>query len=160
MNEEEFYKVMLNLLMDENKRKLILKGYLDYSDNILFINEKDFENMKKVMKKLHALGIRFYLDDFGTGYSNFERILELPIDMIKFDRSLLLLASKNMESRYMVGSFAEIFKRAHYQVVVEGIESDEDEQICREMKIGYLQGFKYSKPIPMEKLSEFLDKNK
>lgn len=118
-------------------------------------NEKDFEKMKKVMNELHGLGIKFYLDDFGTGYSNFERIIDLPIDVIKFDRSLTLLAGKNLESRYLVGSFSEIFKKSEYQVLFEGIENAEDERICQEMQAHYLQGYKYSSPIPMERLSEF-----
>lgn len=119
-------------------------------------NETDFEKMKKVMNELHGLGMKFYLDDFGTGYSNFERIIDLPIDVIKFDRSLTLLAGKNLESRYLVGSFSEIFKKSEYQVLFEGVENAEDERICQDMQAHFLQGYKYSKPIPMEQLTEFL----
>ncbi len=164
----EVERISINISVQELRDKnfcddmigIINKNGVDYSKIAIELteskNEKDFENMKKVIQKFHALGIKFYLDDFGTGYSNFERILELPIDMIKFDRSLLLLAAKNAESRYMVGSFADIFRRSNYQVLFEGIESDEEEQICRDMSIVYLQGFKYSKPIPMDKLVDFL----
>ncbi|MBQ6786350.1 MAG: EAL domain-containing protein [Lachnospiraceae bacterium] len=167
----EVERISINISVQELRDKnfcddmigIINKNGVDYHKIAIELteskNEKDFENMKKVIQKLHALGIRFYLDDFGTGYSNFERILELPIDMIKFDRSLLLLATKNAESRYMVGSFADIFRRSDYQVLFEGIESDEEEQICRDMSIVYLQGFKYSKPIPMDKLVDFLTTN-
>ena len=121
-------------------------------------NERDFENMKNVMDKLRSHGMKFYLDDFGTGYSNFERIIGLPIDTIKFDRSLTLLAGKDEESKYMVGSFSDIFKKSHYQVLFEGIEDEEDEQRCQEMQANYLQGFKYSKPIPIEQLEDFVPK--
>ena len=55
-------------------------------------NEKDFNMVKAIMEKLQGLGIKFYLDDFGTGYSNFARIIGLPIDIIKFDRSLTIAA--------------------------------------------------------------------
>ena len=121
-------------------------------------NEKDFLVMKKVMERLQALGIKFYLDDFGTGYSNFERLIGLPIDIIKFDRSLTILASKNDESQFMVGSFSEIFKKADYQILFEGVEDEHDEQQCIHMNAQYLQGYKYSKPIPMEQLNNFLEK--
>lgn len=121
-------------------------------------NESDFNMVKGIMEKLQGLGIKFYLDDFGTGYSNMERIIGLPIDIIKFDRSLTILASKNEESRFMVGSFSEIFKKADYQVLFEGVEDERDEMQCIDMKAMYLQGYKYSKPIPMEQLAEFLDK--
>lgn len=121
-------------------------------------NEKDFLMMKKVLENLHKHGIKFYLDDFGTGYSNFERIIELPVDTIKFDRSLTILASKNEESRFMVGSFSEIFKRANYQILFEGVEDEKDESQCIDMKAQYLQGYRYSRPIPIAELRNFLEK--
>lgn len=121
-------------------------------------NEKDFVTMKKVITRLSELGIKFYLDDFGTGYSNFERLIGLPIDIIKFDRSLTILSSKNEESQFMVGSFSEIFKKAEYQILFEGVENETDEMRCIDMNAQYLQGYKYSKPIPIDQLKEFLDK--
>ncbi|MBQ2900520.1 MAG: EAL domain-containing protein [Agathobacter sp.] len=121
-------------------------------------NEKDFLSMKRVIDRLQVLGIKFYLDDFGTGYSNFERLIGLPIDIIKFDRSLTILASKNDESKFMVGSFSEIFKKADYQILFEGVEDEHDETQCINMNAQYLQGYKYSKPIPIENLKTFLEK--
>lgn len=121
-------------------------------------NEKDFENVKRIMTKLHGLGIKFYLDDFGTGYSNFARIISLPIDIIKFDRSLTILAGNDAESEFMVGSFSEIFKKSNYQILFEGVEDERDELQCKAMNALYLQGYKYSKPIPMEQLTDFLEK--
>lgn len=119
-------------------------------------NEKDFLMVKSVMERLQSLGIKFYLDDFGTGYSNFERLIGLPIDIIKFDRSLTILASKNDESQFMVGSFSEIFKKADYQILFEGVEDEHDEKQCIDMNAQYLQGYKYSKPIPIDQLKDFL----
>lgn len=121
-------------------------------------NEKDFKSVKRIMRELQGIGIKFYLDDFGTGYSNFERIIGLPIDIIKFDRSLTILASKNDESRFMVGSFSEIFKKVDYQILFEGVEDEKDETQCIDMDAMYLQGYKYSKPIPIEQLEGFLEK--
>ena len=121
-------------------------------------NEKDFLMMKSTINRLQGLGIKLYLDDFGTGYSNFERLIGLPIDIIKFDRSLTVLAGKDDESKFMVGSFSEIFKKADYQILFEGVEDEKDEKQCIKMNAQYLQGYKYSKPIPMEQLENFLEK--
>lgn len=121
-------------------------------------NEREFENVKNIITSLQGLGIKFYLDDFGTGYSNFERLIGLPIDVIKFDRSLTILAGKNENARYMVGSFSDIFQKSNYQVLFEGVEDERDENQCRNMNALYLQGFKYSRPIPIEELSGFLKK--
>lgn len=123
-------------------------------------NEQDFEMVKTIMTELQTSGIKFYLDDFGTGYSNFERIIGLPIDIIKFDRSLTILAGKDEGSRYMVGSFSDIFKKSNYQILFEGVENDADEQQCRRMNAQYLQGYKYSRPIPMEQLEAFVEKKR
>lgn len=121
-------------------------------------NEKDFLMMKDVIEQLQEKDIKFYLDDFGTGYSNFERIIGLPIDIIKFDRSLTILASKDDQSKYMVGSFSDIFKKADYQILFEGVEDEHDEEQCIDMNAQYLQGYKYSRPIPIEQLKNFLKK--
>lgn len=121
-------------------------------------NERDFLMMKEVIEQLQKKNIKFYLDDFGTGYSNFERIIGLPIDIVKFDRSLTILASKNDQSKYMVGSFSDIFKNADYQILFEGVEDEHDEEQCIDMNAQYLQGYRYSKPIPMQKLKDFLKK--
>ena len=80
----------------------------------------------------------------------------LPIDIIKFDRSLTELAGRDDSSRYMVGSFSDIFGKSNYQVLFEGVEDETDESVCKDMQAMYLQGYHYSKPIPIEKLTDFL----
>ena len=69
------------------------------------------------------------------------------------------MAGKNDESRFMLGSFSEIFKKADYQILFEGVEDERDESQCIDMDAMYLQGYKYSKPIPIEQLENFLGKN-
>ena len=96
------------------------------------------------------------LDDFGTGYSNFERIMEIPFDIIKFDRSMLMESHRSTSSQYMVKTFANMFNDLRYAVLFEGVENDSDEDRCIMMKAQYLQGYKYSKPIPIEELRRFL----
>lgn len=139
--------------------KIIESHNIDISRIAIEVTEsrslKDFNIAKERINKLKDRGIKIYLDDFGTGYSNFERIMELPIDIIKFDRSLVLLANDNTESRYMVSNFADIFSNLGYEILFEGIETKDDEEMCKEMKAKYLQGYKYSKPIPIEQLSRF-----
>ena len=97
------------------------------------------------------------MDDFGTGYSNFDRILELPIDIIKFDKSLLTLSDTSKKCNYMVVNFSDIFKKIGYLTLFEGVETKDEEGFCFKMQADYLQGYLYSKPIPIEKLNEFLE---
>lgn len=119
-------------------------------------SDADFQMLKEKVQALQTLGIKFYLDDFGTGYSNFERIMEIPFDIIKFDRSMLIEFSKDESSRYMVSTFAAMFHKLKYSVLFEGVENETDEQNCIEMNASYLQGYKYSRPIPINELRRFL----
>ena len=116
----------------------------------------NFEEIKPYILSFHELGMRLYLDDFGTGYSNFERIMELPFHIIKFDRSMTLETHKSESNRYMVKTFSEMFRSLRYDVLFEGVEDATDENNCIEMKASYLQGYKYSKPIPIEQLKNFM----
>jgi len=119
-------------------------------------NDEDFELVKSRIEELKKYGIKFYLDDFGTGYSNFDRIMELPFDIIKFDRSLVIESAKDESSAYMVNTFAGMFKNLKYRVLYEGIEDTHDENRCIKMHAEFLQGYKYSRPIKMEELDRFL----
>ena len=120
--------------------------------------ESDFLVIKSRIDELKEHGIKFYLDDFGTGYSNMERIMELPFDIIKFDRSLVLASGSDNRSEKMVGSLANMFKDLDYSVLYEGVENDSDEEMCINMAASYLQGYKYSKPIPIIDLKNFFSK--
>ncbi|MBR1860833.1 MAG: EAL domain-containing protein [Lachnospiraceae bacterium] len=121
-------------------------------------NEKDFELIKTRIEELKESGIKFYLDDFGTGYSNFERIMELPFDIVKFDRSLVIASGIDDRSKTMVSNLARMFKDVNYSVLYEGVEDENDESRCIDMEAKYLQGYKYSKPIPIERLTEYFEK--
>lgn len=121
-------------------------------------NESDFLIIQKKMNYLKEFGIKFYLDDFGTGYSNYERIFELPFDIIKFDRSLVLACSNNEKSGKMVENIANMFYETQYAVLYEGVETDKDVAICEQMHALYLQGFHYSKPLPIEEMTQFFQR--
>ena len=141
-------------------KSIIESNNIDYGKIAVEITESrsdaDFNLVKQRVIQLQDLGIKFYLDDFGTGYSNFERIMEIPFDIIKFDRSLLIESLKNTSSQYMVRTFANMFHDLKYSILFEGVENENDENRCKLMMAQYLQGYKYSKPIPIEELRKFL----
>ncbi|MER2150338.1 MAG: EAL domain-containing protein, partial [Candidatus Limivicinus sp.] len=98
------------------------------------------------------------LDDFGTGYSNMERIMELPFDIIKFDRTMVAASAGDERSEKIVESLAHMFADMEYSVLYEGVEDEMDEKRCRGMSASYLQGYKYSRPVPIAQLRNFLPK--
>ncbi|MBR1853151.1 MAG: EAL domain-containing protein [Lachnospiraceae bacterium] len=85
-----------------------------------------------------------------------ERIMELPFDIIKFDRSMVIESAQSKNSEFMVNTFADMFRKLDYDVLYEGIEDESDEIRCIRMLAGYLQGYKYSRPIDIAKLVDFL----
>lgn len=119
-------------------------------------NEEDFMIMKEKIEELRGQGIQFYLDDFGTGYSNMQRIMELPFDIIKFDKSLVIASGTGERSERIVENLAHIFKDMDYSILYEGVEDETDETRCKHMFASYLQGFKYSRPVPIERLRDSL----
>jgi len=121
-------------------------------------NERDFMLVKERISELRESGIKFYLDDFGTGYSNFDRIMQLPFDIIKFDRSLVIASGTDAEKRTMVSYLAQMFSEMHYSVLYEGVETESDQERCAAMYAEYLQGYKFSAPIPITKLRDFFQK--
>ena len=118
-------------------------------------SESEFKLVGDKIYELQQCGIKFYLDDFGTGYSNFERIMELPFDIIKFDRSLTVSSGTSIKSETIVSYLAHMFSDMGYAVLYEGVEDETDEDRCMRMCARYLQGYKYSKPIPIEDLADY-----
>jgi EAL domain-containing protein (putative c-di-GMP-specific phosphodiesterase class I) len=84
--------------------------------------------------------------------------MQLPIDIIKFDRSLVLLSGKDNRYQHTIKGFSSTFEALGYKILFEGIENEQDENMCINMKANYLQGYKYSKPIPIKELENFLTK--
>jgi len=87
-----------------------------------------------------------------------ERIMALPFDIIKFDRSLVTASGDSPRSRQIVGALANMFSELNYSVLYEGVEKDSDEAMCRGMRATYLQGYKYARPVPIERLRDYLDR--
>lgn len=119
-----------------------------------FMFEKSNEIIRK-MNKLHAFGINFYLDDFGTGYSNISRVIQLPFNIIKFDKSIVDNCKINNESYVLLKSLTMAFLNANINVLVEGVETFEQKELVIEFS-NFIQGFYYSKPLNEDSLIEFL----
>lgn len=136
------------------------KNNLDASKIKLEITERvvlaDEVRMQRLMNEFSSKGLKFAMDDFGTGYSNFASVMHLPFEMIKLDRSLLREMHNNIKDMHVVKSMIELFHSMGFQVVSEGVETEEQQRLLMEMGTNYIQGFYYARPMPKEKLVEFL----
>ena len=108
------------------------------------------DNLMKNMKQFAEKNIEFALDDYGTGYSNTSGILEYPFHRIKLDRSIIWAAMKNEKSRQYLQHTISMFKDMGFELVAEGIETQEMADSLIKMKCDYLQGYLYSKPLQVK----------
>jgi len=108
------------------------------------------------LQRLRALGARVALDDFGTGYSNLGQAKNLPMDILKIDKSFLEGIEDDVKSQRMVADVTQMAKGQNLKVTVEGVESEPVRDILRTMGIHNIQGWLYSKAMPPESLASWL----
>ncbi len=111
----------------------------------------DSINMKDIMKKMQEKGFVFELDDFGIEYSNMSVFLDLPLDIIKIDRSLLLSATKTEENKKFFEHLILGIKSTNKKIIVEGIEEVEQKELCIHCKCDYIQGYYFQSRLLLMK---------
>jgi EAL domain-containing protein (putative c-di-GMP-specific phosphodiesterase class I) len=107
------------------------------------------------IKDLTNMGMKFSLDDFGTGYSNMQRIVKLPFDIIKLDRTFSELYD-NPKLGIVLTNAINMIKAMKMKIVVEGVETEEMLKLFSELECEYIQGYYFSKPIPREEFVKFI----
>lgn len=117
---------------------------------------KDVDEVIDTMRALKSFGFRLALDDFGTGYSTFGYIKDLPVDMVKFDRSLIQDIEKSKKSQKILQSLIDIVKSLGLEVVIEGVETMNQYHIISTMGIHFVQGFLLSRALPHDAFTQFV----
>ena len=100
------------------------------------------------MKKLREYGVTFSLDDFGTGRSNLNYIVEMPVDIVKFDRQMILSYFADEKGKYVMDAAMHMIQGMGLPIVSEGIETEEMYDTMVQIGISYIQGYYFSKPLP------------
>lgn len=154
-------------------------AYELFADNYIALMEKygvrpEFINLeitetatlgaKKVvlanMQKLIDYGVSFSLDDFGTGQSNLNYIVEMPVQIVKFDRTMINSYFENGKAKYVMDAAMHMIHGMHLEIVAEGIETKEQFEIMKSLGISYIQGYYFSRPIPEQAFLEFIREHK
>lgn len=108
------------------------------------------------MRQLLDYGVRFSLDDFGTGQSNLNYIMEMPVDIVKFDKQMTNAYFENQRAKYVMDATIQMIHGMNLKIVSEGIETAEQYQAMEALGISYIQGFYFSKPLPEQEFLQFL----
>lgn len=107
---------------------------------------QNIEELAKVIKKLHAYGIRFAIDDFGSGYANFDYLIDLELDYIKIDGSLVQKIVTSQKSKNIVKCIIDLAHDMGIKTIVEFVSSKEIQEGVISLGTDYMQGFYISKP--------------
>jgi len=111
------------------------------------------------MKNLMDYGVKFSLDDFGTGQSNLNYIVDMPVDIVKFDRDMTNAYFENGKAKYVMDAAMHMVHGMDLEIVSEGIETKEQYEAMEGLGINYIQGYYFSKPLPERQFLEFIARN-
>ena len=105
-----------------------------------------------VLSGLRALGVVVAIDDFGTGYSSLSYLSQLPIDVVKLDRTFVADLDRSPDAGVLLRSIVELAHSLGHRVTAEGVETDEHCRLLRAMGCDDLQGFLFARPEPPDEV--------
>lgn len=114
------------------------------------------DSILSILKSLRQSGVSLSVDDFGSGYSSLGRLLHLPFDILKVDKSFVADIASSPISVNLVRTAIALGHAMHTRVVAEGIETQEQLEILNELGCDFGQGFYISEPLTSDRLCEFL----
>lgn len=112
----------------------------------------DIEKASTTLNSLYLLGVGLALDDFGTGYSSLTYLRQFPLSTLKIDRSFITEMSANAEDIAIVRAVIALAHSLHLQVIAEGVEEEKQLNILKEENCDQVQGYFYSRPLPLNEL--------
>ncbi len=120
---------------------------------------EDLERARAAMEELNRRGIGVYLDDFGTGYSNLVNVLTLPFECVKIDKGFIHGIATIPRALGMLQTVVRGLHSMNVIALAEGVETEEQDTIVRELGIDRIQGFYYARPMPLEEFVWLLDQS-
>jgi diguanylate cyclase (GGDEF)-like protein len=117
---------------------------------------QDMALARRHIERLAAKGVNIALDDFGTGYSNLRALMNLPIQTVKLDRSLIDDIARNPRVSKLVGSMMHAARALGVSVVAEGVEEEAQAIILRAAGCDRMQGYWFARPMDAQAMDERL----
>nr|MDU2064528.1 ABC transporter substrate binding protein [Sporomusaceae bacterium] len=130
---------------------------LEITESILM---QSFDDNVAKLKKLKEKGILIYLDDFGTGYSSLKYLKDLPIDVVKIDKSFVDGIIENQEDREFTHIIIRLAHLLNMKTVAEGVETKDQLALLAQYECDAAQGYLFSKPLPVGEAQAFLTRGK
>ena len=115
------------------------------------------DRVRRTLEELRKLGVKVAIDDFGTGYSSLSYLKELPVDLIKIDRSFVIDLPESDASAAIVAATTELSHRLGFEVVAEGVETEEQFACVADLGVDLVQGYLIAKPVTAATVARMID---
>lgn len=110
----------------------------------------------RTLARLRLKGFHIAIDDYGTGFANAQQLSRVPATELKIDRSLIHRAAARPQQLTILSSTVELAKNLNLTTVAEGVETEEDFNIIRDLGVDLVQGYYFSKPLFPDDLLAFI----
>lgn len=126
---------------------------LEITEGFLIKNTK---YIISILQEVRDMGVYISIDDFGIGYSSFCRLKELPIQILKIDKSFITDISKEKINSSIVKAIIELAHSMELKVVAEGVETIEEFHTLALLECDEIQGYLFSKPLPVVEFEKLI----
>jgi len=120
---------------------------------------QDIDAAASTMRALHCSGMHISIDDFGTGYSSLNHLKRFPISTVKIDRSFIRDITTDSDDTAIVSAIISMAHSMGLRVIAEGVETEEQLNILRDLQCNEIQGFLFSPPVSADEATALLDQN-
>lgn len=127
---------------------------LELTETVMFDNESILIH---VIEELHTHNLLVLMDDFGSGYSSIGLLKNIPLDVLKIDKSLIDDSEKNENGQKIIKSIISLSKELHMKVTAEGVETKEQYNFLASLHCDYIQGFYCAKPMPKLQYEQIIE---
>ena len=129
---------------------------IELTETAIMSKEIMIENLQEITD----LGIRIAIDDFGTGYSSLNYLRQLPVHIVKIDKSFIDDIPENENANKVVKAIITMVKSLGLDIIAEGVETKEQQQFLIEHGCHIMQGFYMATPMSVEEINKLLDDEK
>jgi diguanylate cyclase (GGDEF)-like protein/PAS domain S-box-containing protein len=152
--QSDFVEQTLQILQQTGANPMRLK--LELTETLFVIG---IEQVITKMRELKDKGVRFSLDDFGTGYSSLGYLKRLPLDQLKIDQSFVRDILEDSNDAAIAKMVLALSETLELRVIAEGVETQAQYQLLREMGCEYFQGYYFGHPMPITRFETFNSEN-
>ena len=120
----------------------------------------EYDSVRELFDEFQLHGIKTAMDDFGSGYSILNTIVDIPVDVIKIDRGFITSCLESDRGIYFLKHLIDMIRNLGYQIICEGVETDQQIEILKQIGCDEIQGYWYSRPLKMEDYKKLLEEEK